>query len=546
MITGAPANVLDFGATGDGVTNDSVAIQSAIDTGKSVYFPAGTYLCNISINNKTVLYGDGSAISKITPFSASTPAMIYTFAAVANPAPGAYWSYHSEVRNVGFFGTGKNSGNIGFSFGSSGPANYVANAEYANNVTFYNCFFKDLTVGVQFPFGNIGSAFYSCGFQNNYYGLYSLNNKSGSGDPMHAGNKYFYNGEFSSNVCAVYIDNGNQGGFGGIDFTDTIFEYNNIVLYLINDSVDISTAVQFNNCWNEGNGVVTGLPAVSIDLWTGGVRTTQTASPSFPWVIKNALTTIDGGFVYGINLKGANSQVYTRNSRVEATVPFGGTPCTVEDENSRIYFESCKSYSGFGASPQAVCKGVNYSLENSAALPALAGSRLRFLPLAYASQITGGTFSGTGVSVPFTSAENFTGVALGSSTVVAGGIKFANCNSYSFAFTSTSEYIWPANTEVTLPTGWFAYTFDVEVTLGAPEFSITNLSGVTLGSIRINADSTWRTIGGVAYNPSSSTVKLVAGNTSFTASWFISAYQIKFFSSEAEAQEFIAARIYLT
>lgn len=47
MINGASVNVLDFGATGDGVTNDTAAIQAAIDSasaaGQSVYFPAGTY-----------------------------------------------------------------------------------------------------------------------------------------------------------------------------------------------------------------------------------------------------------------------------------------------------------------------------------------------------------------------------------------------------------------------------------------------------------------------------------------------------------------------
>ena len=546
MIEGAPANVLDFGAIGDGVTNDSIAIQAAVDTGRSVYFPAGTYLCNISINNKTILYGDGSISSRIKPFSAAIPAMIYTFAAVQNPQPGAYWSYQSVVRNLGFFGAGKNSGNIGFSFGSSGPSNYVAGAEYANNVTFYNCVFKELTIGVLFPFGNIGSAFYSCAFQASYYGVYSLNNKSGFGDPMHAGNKYFYNGEISGNNCGVYIDNGNQVGFGGVVFTDTIFEYNNITLYLVNDNAAQSTAVSFNNCWNEGNGIVLGLPDVLLDLWTGNVVTVQVGSAAYPWFIKNALTTIDGGFVYGVKLNGEQSRLNVTNSQVESAIGFGGTPCFVEYENSRIYFENCQSYSGFGDSPRAVCIGVNYSLQPSTTDIGTSGARLLYLPIAYATQITGGEFSGSGVSVPFTSAESFTGATSGTASLVAGGLKYANCNSFTYPFTLVSEYIWPVNSVTALPQGWFAYSFDIQVTAGDPQFSIGDLSTVIFGLKRFTADSTWRTVGGVAYNPAPVTVQLNIGNTTSTADWLLSAYQIKPFESEAAAQEFIAARVYMT
>lgn len=38
-------NVKDFGAAGDGITKDTAAVQNAIDSGNTVYFPAGTYLC---------------------------------------------------------------------------------------------------------------------------------------------------------------------------------------------------------------------------------------------------------------------------------------------------------------------------------------------------------------------------------------------------------------------------------------------------------------------------------------------------------------------
>lgn len=53
MIKGAVVNVLDYGAVGDGVTDDTVAIQAAINaaeggkggTGATVFFPEGNYLC---------------------------------------------------------------------------------------------------------------------------------------------------------------------------------------------------------------------------------------------------------------------------------------------------------------------------------------------------------------------------------------------------------------------------------------------------------------------------------------------------------------------
>lgn len=54
MINGEAVNVLDYGADNTGATDTTAKIQAAIDTGKSVYFPAGTYLVtSLTIQNKT-------------------------------------------------------------------------------------------------------------------------------------------------------------------------------------------------------------------------------------------------------------------------------------------------------------------------------------------------------------------------------------------------------------------------------------------------------------------------------------------------------------
>ena len=67
-------SVKHFGAVGDGVTNDRVAIQNAIDTantnGSNVYFPAGTYSIDASIdmrNRFVKLIGDGPTRTVIVP-----------------------------------------------------------------------------------------------------------------------------------------------------------------------------------------------------------------------------------------------------------------------------------------------------------------------------------------------------------------------------------------------------------------------------------------------------------------------------------------------
>jgi hypothetical protein len=89
MINGGCANVLDFGAKGDGTTNDTAAIQAAVDSlsvnGGAVYFPKGTYKvvpptattgCIWVRYNNITLFGDGAS-SIITVGTSNTAVPIH-------------------------------------------------------------------------------------------------------------------------------------------------------------------------------------------------------------------------------------------------------------------------------------------------------------------------------------------------------------------------------------------------------------------------------------------------------------------------------------
>ena len=61
-------DVQKYGARGDGVTDDTAAIQRAIDAGGTVWFPAGTYLVgSIYLKSDGGLLLDDHAVLKAHP-----------------------------------------------------------------------------------------------------------------------------------------------------------------------------------------------------------------------------------------------------------------------------------------------------------------------------------------------------------------------------------------------------------------------------------------------------------------------------------------------
>lgn len=111
-------NIKDYGVKGDNITDDTAAIQAAIDTlaplaadGLSIYFPAGRYIIsNITIPAETYLYGAGANMTEFVGVTGSTGYMLTDQGNAAK----------IELKDIGFFGQSQNySALIRLGYGST-------------------------------------------------------------------------------------------------------------------------------------------------------------------------------------------------------------------------------------------------------------------------------------------------------------------------------------------------------------------------------------------------------------------------------------------
>lgn len=133
-------NVKDFGAVGDGVADDTAAVQAAIDAvglfGGAIYFPPGLYYLHgyARLRSNITIYGDGATIIKRAGRTSYA-----CFAALSGKAQG----YGASVENVTMHGL-EFRGN----FTPGQVAGLCALAlHHARNVLVYDCVFEEAQVG---------------------------------------------------------------------------------------------------------------------------------------------------------------------------------------------------------------------------------------------------------------------------------------------------------------------------------------------------------------------------------------------------------------
>ena len=108
-------NVKDFGAVGDGVTNDTAAVQRAIDAGGTVVFPPGTYLCGtLYLKSHGGLKLEAGSVLLASPDKKDynkPDFCVQNFHSEIERADGAHFIVAVEQENVSIEGPGRIDGN---------------------------------------------------------------------------------------------------------------------------------------------------------------------------------------------------------------------------------------------------------------------------------------------------------------------------------------------------------------------------------------------------------------------------------------------------
>jgi len=161
-------SVMDYGAVGDGTTNDTAAIQAALNSGKkSIYFPSGTYVITstLTVPKGVSLFGSGYEVCILNGYGLSNANAIFSLTG---------GDQFSTIDNFTFKGQASGSKSIGISVNNGYYVSYTnlrfTNLSYgmyldeAGSSLIQNCNFTNCLIGAQ-CMGGSAYKFISCEFQ---------------------------------------------------------------------------------------------------------------------------------------------------------------------------------------------------------------------------------------------------------------------------------------------------------------------------------------------------------------------------------------------
>jgi len=355
MIDGDVVNVRDFGATGDGVTNDTAAIQAAIDSlstsGGTVYFPQGTYLISRTVGthdhwglkipySNITLTSDDASFARFNT-NISTYALAYPLLFIGVPDSNASQVSNIKICNITFVGNNTQHNVSGSALSDNRYAialNNASNVIIQNN-KFFNIDSSAIYMQGFATYDYVNSAFYvttTCDTitvdNNSFYAethstdyralihaivlgnsnnIRVTNNFSSWCDDFVSGQTNF--SSFTQSTSDTFTWNGltvPRGGRGWVISNNNCFNSMEHAIYVEGMDVTISD----NTCWR--NGVVRAADQIKVRGYNNVIS-------------GNTISNTRGGITIGV----PSANVTVSNNTLSTNGDFSGAAIEIDAQN---------------------------------------------------------------------------------------------------------------------------------------------------------------------------------------------------------------------
>ncbi|KAH6723019.1 putative exo-beta-1,3-glucanase [Leptodontidium sp. MPI-SDFR-AT-0119] len=378
-------NVKDYGAKGDGVTDDAAAIQAAVSDGGRggnslgttgapavIYFPSGTYLMRSSVQSYVDTFFIGNPIDRPTLKASADfahPMLLY----MKDPRFGETINFYIGVKNLILDST---------AFPANSPFTLmdysVSQATQLTNVAFRMPPSSQHT-GLATPEGGSGTYMGDLEFSGGLIGInmnnqqYSIKDCSFSGVSTavmisHGFDLVFQGFNFSNCEVGINATLGGVGNVGSVTLIDSVAESVQVV-------IDTKSQIVGNTTTGDASIVIDNLETKNVESTVvAGGKTILTGSVPKTWVYGNAY--LPGGPVSGAHNAGVTYQTSRSPQLVAGGKYFTMAPPTYQEYSidQVVNIKSVKDFPVYGDGQTDDTHNINAILARNA------GCAITFFP----------------------------------------------------------------------------------------------------------------------------------------------------------------------